>query len=116
MGFQVISFAYDDVSQRPELCQTLLRMVLARFGGEMQHASLGSSNTHIGEVSVIRLAHTLGRPLRMIDLKKQFDLGYRASVKLMQLMCEKGKFEEVKGKTGKYVSGYRLKSEALKKL
>jgi very-short-patch-repair endonuclease len=31
MGFTVISFAFDDVEQRPELCLTLLRMVLSRF-------------------------------------------------------------------------------------
>ncbi|GGF59080.1 hypothetical protein GCM10010912_00290 [Paenibacillus albidus] len=31
MGYQVISFAYDDVERRPELCQTLLRMVLSRY-------------------------------------------------------------------------------------
>lgn len=31
MGYHVISFAYDDVEQRPELCMTLLRMVLGRY-------------------------------------------------------------------------------------
>ncbi|EOS53437.1 hypothetical protein [Paenibacillus barengoltzii] len=31
MGYQVISFAYDDVEQRPELCINLLRMVLSRY-------------------------------------------------------------------------------------
>ncbi|MFC5467972.1 DUF559 domain-containing protein [Cohnella suwonensis] len=31
MGFQVVSFAYDDVAQRPELCVNLLRMVISRF-------------------------------------------------------------------------------------
>ncbi|WP_172251664.1 hypothetical protein [Saccharibacillus deserti] len=31
MGFQVISFAYDDADRRPDLCVTLLRMVLGRY-------------------------------------------------------------------------------------
>lgn len=31
MGFQVISFAYDDVAHRPDICIYLLRMVLSRF-------------------------------------------------------------------------------------
>ncbi|WP_338139506.1 DUF559 domain-containing protein [Paenibacillus thiaminolyticus] len=31
IGFQVISFAYDDVADRPELCMALLRMVISRY-------------------------------------------------------------------------------------
>jgi hypothetical protein len=31
LGFRVVSFAYDDVAHRPELCMTLLRMLLARY-------------------------------------------------------------------------------------
>lgn len=31
MGFQVISFSYDDVEQQPQLCQHLLRMALGRY-------------------------------------------------------------------------------------
>ncbi|MNY46886.1 hypothetical protein D3C86_1821090 [compost metagenome] len=30
MGYQVISFSYDDVAHRPELCITLLRMLISR--------------------------------------------------------------------------------------
>lgn len=41
MGYQVISFAYDDVSQHPELCITLLRMVLSRYQSD---PSLGRRN------------------------------------------------------------------------
>ncbi|MGO4275110.1 hypothetical protein AB4Z22_35640 [Paenibacillus sp. TAF58] len=35
LGFRVISFAYDDVSQRPDLCITLLRMLLSRYQPRM---------------------------------------------------------------------------------
>lgn len=31
IGFHVVSFAYDDVAQRPDLCITLLRMVKSRY-------------------------------------------------------------------------------------
>lgn len=31
MGFSVISFVYDDIEQRPELCIRLLRMVISRY-------------------------------------------------------------------------------------
>ena len=34
MGFRVISFAYDDVRDRPELCITLLRLFLSQFQPE----------------------------------------------------------------------------------
>ncbi|MFC3841647.1 hypothetical protein [Paenibacillus sp. GCM10012304] len=31
MDFHVISFAYDDIEQRPDLCITLLRMMLSKY-------------------------------------------------------------------------------------
>lgn len=40
IGFQVISFAYDDVAHRPELCMTLLRMVFSRYQPESSPVDL----------------------------------------------------------------------------
>ncbi|MDO3412178.1 DUF559 domain-containing protein [Saccharibacillus sp. CPCC 101409] len=112
MGFHVISFAYDDVAHRPELCITLLRMVMARFQKTLRTNETESSNEHIGEFSIVRLACTLGRPIRPTDLRKQFGLNYRASVKIMRLLCERGLFAPVRGAEGKYTVGYTLQSTA----
>lgn len=64
MGYQVISFAYDDVAHHPDLCITLLRMVISRYQAEVApvHADYAISK------EIVRLACRLARPLRPIDL------------------------------------------------
>lgn len=42
LGYQVISFAYADVAYRPELCITLLRMILSRHQPDSSSVSLDS--------------------------------------------------------------------------
>lgn len=41
MGYQVVSFSYDDVAERPELCITLLRLLMSRY--QTQTAPLGAN-------------------------------------------------------------------------
>ncbi|MNN28077.1 hypothetical protein D3C81_1416350 [compost metagenome] len=65
MGYQVISFAYDDVAHRPEICITLLRMLFSRYQSSSSPISLVS----LIEREIIRLAYTLSRPLRPIDVQ-----------------------------------------------
>ncbi|MDO3411811.1 DUF559 domain-containing protein [Saccharibacillus sp. CPCC 101409] len=101
LGFQVISFAYDDVARQPDLCITLLRMVLGRYqsvGGERARAA-------IMEKEVIRLACTLLRPIRPVDVKVHLDLDYRTAVKTLRNLCEKGWFEPYRA-TGSRVTSY----------
>ncbi|MFD1772506.1 DUF559 domain-containing protein [Paenibacillus rhizophilus] len=50
MGFQVISFAYDDVAHHPERTITLLRMVLSRYQSETSPVNLNS----VAEREIIR--------------------------------------------------------------
>ncbi|WP_343223021.1 hypothetical protein [Paenibacillus sophorae] len=50
MGFQVISFAYDDVAHHPERTITLLRMVLSRFQPQSSPVNLHS----VAEREIIR--------------------------------------------------------------
>lgn len=52
MGFQVISFAYDDAAHRPELCMTLLRIVLIRFQGDPSTAEWAFGNGVMQEPAV----------------------------------------------------------------
>lgn len=43
MGYQVISFAYEDVANRPEICIMLLRIVISRY-----HAATSSVGVTTG--------------------------------------------------------------------
>jgi hypothetical protein len=112
MGFQVISFAYDDVAHRPELCITLLRMVLSRYQIWSAPAALADSR----DKELIRLACTLERPLRPIDVERHFQINHRTAVKLLQVCCTRGWMAEVTGRSGKHVVRYKLEPHALLQL
>ncbi|CAM4018535.1 hypothetical protein GCM10007362_01420 [Saccharibacillus endophyticus] len=109
MGFQVISFAYDDVAQRPELCITLMRMVLARY---TNHSEADAKIT-VADREIIRLACTLSRPIRPIDVSSHLGLDHRTAVKALGSLCDKHLFEGVTGTGGKRITRYVLKSSAI---
>lgn len=112
MGFQVISFAYDDVASRPELCMTLLRMLLSRYQSESSPVSLES----VAEREIIRLAYTLARPLRPIDVEIHLNINHRSAVRMLHSLCTKGVLSPVTGPEGKYVVKYELQPNAMNRL
>jgi len=86
MGFDVNSFAYDDVERRPELCITLLRLVLGRFQPEkapVQRAILL-------EKEIIRLTIQLAGSVRPIDVEHHLEVDHKTAVRLLQSLCKKG--------------------------
>jgi len=104
MGFQVISFAYDDIAERPELCITLLRMVISRYQTEASPARLNK----VAEREMIRLAIMLARPLRPVDVETHLGINHRTAVRMLQSLCKKGVFTPVTGASGKHVVRYEL--------
>jgi hypothetical protein len=112
LGFQVISFAYDDVAHRPELCITLLRMVLSRYYSQSTPDGL----TNIAEREIIRLAYKLARPLRPIDVETHLCINHRTAVRFLQSLCAKGCFAAISGAERKYVMRYELRPQAVRLL
>lgn len=86
MGYRVISFAYDDVEQRPELCMTLLQMNLGRY----QAAEAPASRLQLMEQETIRLAIQLTGAVRPQDVKQHFDVDYKSAVRTLRSLCDKG--------------------------
>ncbi len=86
MGYNVISFAYDDVEQRPDLCMTLLRTVLSRY----QPGQMPVSRALLAEKEIIRLAIQLGGPIRPKDVERHFEIDHRTAVLMLKKLCEKG--------------------------
>lgn len=109
IGFQVISFAYDDVAHRPELCITLLRMVLSRY----QTSSTPIDVSSLLEREIIRLACTLPRPLRPVDVENHLNVNHRTAVRALQTLASKGAFAAFSGLEGKHVVRYELQQRAL---
>jgi very-short-patch-repair endonuclease len=104
LGFQVISFAFDDVAHRPELCITLLRMVISRYQSQSSPVKL----SNVLEREIIRLACRLARPLRPIDVEKHLSINHRYAVRMLQSLCSKGWFAAAAGASGQHVVRYEL--------
>ncbi|WP_127579892.1 hypothetical protein [Paenibacillus koleovorans] len=95
LGYPVVSFAYDDVEQRPELCMHLLRSIMSRF----QTAEAPVTRLKLAEKELIRLAIQLARPIRPKDVELHFEINHRTAVALLRKLCEKGWFVHlVRGK------------------
>lgn len=104
MGYQVISFAYDDVEQRPDLCITLLRMVLSRY----QSDRTPISHALLAEKEIIRLAIQLAQPIRPKDVQIHFGIDHKTAVQWLKKLCTKGwMLPSLRGK-GERVVRYEL--------
>ncbi|MFD2334001.1 DUF559 domain-containing protein [Cohnella sp. GCM10020058] len=110
MGYHVISFAYDDVAARPELCVTLLRLLLARFHAQ----SLPIGTDKLIEREIIRMAATLARPLRPVDVLTHLRLGHRTAQRALTALCEAGLFTEIRGPEGNRIVKYAATDAAWK--
>ncbi|MCD9023990.1 hypothetical protein [Cohnella silvisoli] len=104
MGYRVISFAYDDVEKRPDLCITLLRLYISTH-----FSSESSTNLHIlAESEIIRLCFQLARDIRPIDISKHLRIDHRTAIKHLNVLCDKGWLNPIRGASGKRIIRYAL--------
>lgn len=104
MGYTVVSFAYDDVEKRPDICITLLRLVMSRF----QAGQMPVSRASLAEKEIIRFALGLPQKLRPVDIQRHFGVDHKTALLLLRKLCEKGWLLPLpKGKSGR-VTGYEL--------
>lgn len=109
MGYQVISFAYDDVEQRPELCITLLRVVLSRYLiVDAPHGKL-----LFAEKEIMRLVVRRAGTVRPKDVADYFAIDPKTVRLMLMKLCEKGWLTPVTRGIGvKYVE-YKLARDVL---
>jgi hypothetical protein len=92
VGCRIISFSYDDVADRPELCITLLRLVLSQFQPQKEP----TERQVLGEQEIIRLAISLANSIRPIDVTNHLRVNRRTAVQMLQALCKKGRLVPVK--------------------
>ncbi len=111
MGFHVISFAYDDVEKRPDLCIALLRMAIDRY----RPGRPPVSRALLAEKEIIRLAIQLARPIRPKDVAGHFELDHKTAVRMLQKLCEKGWLSpSLRGK-GERIVRYELARDVMER-
>ncbi|MFS0725503.1 DUF559 domain-containing protein [Paenibacillus sp. 1P07SE] len=112
MGFQVISFAYDDVVNHPELCITLLRMVLSRY----QPVDAPTRTTDLLEKELIRLAYRLGSTIRPVDIRRHLNINPRTIFRRLNSLCEKDILRPVETAGNQRTMRYVLTQDAYRHL
>ncbi|KAA1185318.1 type IV toxin-antitoxin system AbiEi family antitoxin domain-containing protein [Paenibacillus sp. B2(2019)] len=109
MGYQVISFAYDDVEQRPELCITLLRVVLSRYLiVDAPHGKL-----LFAEKEIMRLVVRQAGTVRPKDVAEYFALDPKTVRLMLMKLCEKGWLTPVTRGIGVKNVEYKLARDVL---
>lgn len=107
MGWKMIHFSFDDVQNRPEVCRMLLKLVLSPY------LIFNSSTPSLSpaQKESLRLAWSLGRPIRPKDVVDRYKVNYRTARKWLHELVELGKLRPHIG--GKYVCHYELVEEGL---
>ncbi|MGG4555391.1 hypothetical protein [Paenibacillus humicus] len=109
MGFQVISFAYDDVAYQPAVCIYLLRMVLSRF----ETSNKQVERIFFADQEIIRYAIFLARPIRPIDIAEHFSINHRTALGHLKRLCQKGWLKPAYRGTGQRILYYELTRQGI---
>ncbi|ULO08626.1 hypothetical protein H1230_07455 [Paenibacillus sp. 19GGS1-52] len=109
LGYQVLSFSYEDVEQRPELCITLLRMVLSRY--QTLGAPIG--RVLLIEKEIIRFAVQHTGMIRPKDVADYFEMDPKTVRLMLSKLCDKGWLNSVKVGRGIRIVGYMLARDVL---
>lgn len=109
LGFRVVSFAYDDVASRPELCMTLLRIVMSRYSADQPSAyPLDRTGREI-----ILLACQLARPLRPKDVEAHLSVNNRTAIRYLKSLSAKSWFRPLTSEAGAKTMRYKLEQRNL---
>lgn len=109
MGYNVISFAYDDVEHRPDLCIALLRMALSRY----QPAASPISRVILAEKEIIRLALHFTEPIRPKDVELHFGIDHKTAVLILKRLCVKGWLQPSLRGNGERIVRYEVVRDSL---
>jgi DNA-binding MarR family transcriptional regulator len=103
LGYRVVSFAYDDVKEQPELLIALLRLLLSLY----EPAHLTDKLIFV-ESEMIRLSLTLGGTIRPKDAVNLLGMTSRRAVGILQQLSGQGWFRPETGTEGRRTVRYVL--------
>ncbi|KRF37993.1 hypothetical protein [Paenibacillus sp. Soil787] len=108
-GWKIFRFAYDDVKNRPRMCEQLLQQCIGRHFGDVFNQEI---ELNFIEKEIIRFGLTLGRPIKPTDVQKQFQFRQRKAQETLKGMYQKSLLEPV-GAGHARVRGYSVAQHVL---
>jgi very-short-patch-repair endonuclease len=93
-GWNVLRFAYKDVSEHPRLCQQTIQQIIGRL---VSDPSRVIQTLNIMDREIIRLALGLNRPITVSDVVTRLHLADRTAARHMKSLTESGWLEPARG-------------------
>ncbi|NOU76036.1 DUF559 domain-containing protein [Paenibacillus sp. LMG 31458] len=103
-GWKILRFSYDDVKDRPRMCEQTLQQFMGRYLGG---TSLSEFKIDYIEKEIIRLALTIGRALKPSGVSQLLHFSSRKSCRILKSMSEKSLLKPA-GDGIKCVRGYNI--------
>jgi hypothetical protein len=93
-GWQVIRFTYDDIKEKPRLCQQTVQQLMGRWFGEEHRVDAATCI----EKEIIRLALRLSRSITPEDICKHMEIEKKYARKLLYSLVAKRWITPASGK------------------
>jgi hypothetical protein len=106
MGWTMVHFSYEDVKKRPEICRMLLQLVISPY--MLRSPESGAFSDSVRDV--LRLAWSLGRPIRPKDVIDAQGCNFRTARVRLQVLVARGLLRPVV--QGGKVRSYELVEQA----
>ncbi|MFD2611761.1 hypothetical protein [Paenibacillus gansuensis] len=104
IGYRIISFAYDDVEKRPDLCITLLRMMLNQF----EAADKSTTKSRLEEKEVVRLAYRSAGIVTPRVVAAHLNVTPKTARLILKRLCQQGMLKPLLAGKGERVHKYEL--------
>lgn len=111
-GWRILRFSYDDIKDRPRMCQQVLQQFMGRYFG--MTSSLNIPMNYM-EKEILRYALNLETFLTIQDVCQVLSVKDQKARQLLKIMLEKKILESV-GKGTQRIKYYRPTAEALQQL
>ncbi|MGO4276740.1 hypothetical protein AB4Z22_44105, partial [Paenibacillus sp. TAF58] len=108
-GWKIFRFSYDDVKNRPRMCEQLIQQCIGRHFGDVFNQVI---ELNYIEKEIIRFAHALGRAIKPADVQNQFQFGQRKAQVTLKGMYQKSLLEAA-GAGNVRVRGYHVAKHVL---
>ncbi|MFD0692913.1 endonuclease domain-containing protein [Paenibacillus sp. GCM10027628] len=85
-GWKVLRFTYDDVKDRPRMCEQILQQFMGRYFGDTQQQVVEMNYI---EKEICRFTQTIDRFLTPRDVCEKFGFGQKKARRILLAMAEK---------------------------
>lgn len=93
-GWHVLRFTYNDIQERPRLCQQTIQQLIGRLTGE---SSGVLRNLNVTDREIVRLALGSNRPISARDLVTHVHMGRNTATRHLKALMDTGWLEPATG-------------------